>query len=138
MPRWHALFLVLLMIVSLPIQSTAATQMPCEFQSGMSASLSTRDMRFADLQYGDASRYLPDVMGERQPQYHHDGSMHGGHGVRQCGMSAPCCVSAVALASSPTMPGREIAILHVGYPASDAATRFLTGGIERPPRLFLA
>ncbi|ABO60141.1 MULTISPECIES: hypothetical protein [Burkholderiaceae] len=140
MHRWRAIFLVLLLIVSsLPIRSTAATLMPGDVQSGMGEALPMRDMRFAEqLTYSVSSRYLPGAVGECHSQHHDNGSPGHRHAVSQCCVSTPCCVGAVAPTPSSILPGREIAILHPGHPASDAATSFLTAGIERPPRLFLA
>ncbi|AJZ57154.1 hypothetical protein OI25_7553 [Paraburkholderia fungorum] len=137
MYRWRAIFLVLLLIVSLPIRSTAAALMLTDVQPGMGGVLPTRDMRVAELTYSGPSRYRPAAVSECHPQHHDHGSIDHRHAVTQCCMSTPCCVGAVAPAPSSMMPGCEIAILQTGHPASDEATNFLTGGIERPPRSFL-
>ncbi|MFM0411196.1 MULTISPECIES: hypothetical protein [Paraburkholderia] len=138
MHRWRAIFLVLLLIVSLPIRSTAATLMPDDARSGMGETLTMRDMRFAELTHSVSSRYLPGAVSECHSQRHDNGSPGHRHAGSECCVSTPCCVGAVAPTPSSILPGREIAILRPGHPASDAATSFLTAGIERPPRLFLA
>ncbi|MFM0329489.1 hypothetical protein [Paraburkholderia strydomiana] len=131
MAYWRKLFLILLLALSLPVQSFAAVSMKCDSshsdENVTSAAHAVEETPHAHHVHGD---WMADV---DHADHHRDGIHH----VHQCSACASCCVGA-ALPVSSTVAA-AIAAIRFAPPSqlSVAAVQFLTDGIERPPRLTL-
>lgn len=132
MSSWRKLFVIVLLALSLPVQSLAAVSMKCviapvEMGSGAAEYLEPRAPAAHHEAHGAA---LAD--GE-----HHDHQPSKTDHARPCATHALCCFGA-ALPASPTVAvfadatGIATPIL-----PSAGAVSFLTDGIERPPRHLL-
>jgi len=128
MSYWRKLFIVVLLALSLPVQSFAAVSMKCVPTHARA---------------GDASvRHAGHEMSEHHREMHGmvlagDGDRHDPRGslhVHSCSMCASCCLG-TALPAVPivaVIPDATRVVASI--PPSAGAASFLTGGIERPPR----
>jgi hypothetical protein len=125
---WRKLFLVVLLALSLPVQSFAAASMKCGSShfAGDEASA-----QHADL---GESTHLHHMHGVTMA----DGVHHGdANHAASCSACASCCSGAV-LPLVPTVVSAADAVhLAVPFPPSVRVASFLTDGIERPPRISL-
>jgi hypothetical protein len=121
---------VVLLILSLPVQSFAAVSMICAASETVDDEATTQHVHPADSVDGHA--LLSAVDGHHG--HDHSGGVHHAHGCLTC---ASCCVGA----AMPVVPvvSASADLAHFPIPLSPAArvASFLTGGIERPPRLIL-
>jgi hypothetical protein len=130
MSYWRKLFVIVLLALSLPVQSLAAVSMICEssyFGSDGASAL------HADLD--ESTHHMHGVA--MADGGHHVG--HDGHTLHfhSCSTCASCC-SGVALPVVPTVVSTAYAVhLAVPFPPSVRVASFLTDGIERPPRISL-
>lgn len=131
MAYWRKLLLVVLLILSLPVQSFAAVSMKCAFshshENVPSAEDAVEETPDAHHAHGDG-----DLTAAVDHAGHHHHGVH--HQAHQCSTCASCCLGA-ALPVSPTVAA-SIAAVRFAPPSqfSVAVVRFLTDGIERPPR----
>jgi len=131
MLRWRTLLLLLLLILSLPIGALAA---PSSNQSGLRGMSKAHDCAMMPMSAGQASHAAMN-----ESACHHGGkAMNPAHDTDPCGMCSACYASAAAPTSVAIAPCYRVVVRRTLRPASDAATRFLTSGIERPPRFLLA
>lgn len=133
MSYWRRLFLVVLLILSLPVQSYAAASMKC------TAELSDASAHAAAAMYAEHDA----------PEHHHDMAMmtaalgephhEGGHAAHPhaCSTCASCCFGAALPAGSVVAVPMVNSLVAIRIPPSAGVVSFLTGGIERPPRHFL-
>jgi hypothetical protein len=132
MSYWHKLFLVVLLALSLPVQSYAAVSMKCV------AALS-------EAGKGATSQGEPHGMSAHAHEMHRaafESGEHLAHGSPQshlhaCSTCASCCVGAGLLAVPVVATPRVDTLVMTLVPPSARVASFLTGGIERPPRAFL-
>lgn len=131
MSKCRKLFIVVLLLLSLPVQAYAAVSMKCV------AALTEAQDASATAQFVEVA----------MPEHHHDmrnmqvaadEHNHGqGHHAHLCSTCASCCVGA----GLPVIPGVSVpmgdTVAAIRIPPSARAVSFLTGGIERPPRAFL-
>jgi hypothetical protein len=134
MSYWRKFILVVLLTLSLPAQSFAAVSMNCNsWQAGHDGAYS----RGVD---GPMSTDVAYARGMQTAAEMHHAHHHAGDVEHFCACSASatcCCVGAVlptSLASTDFVGAARFAI---PFTPSTGAASFLTGGIERPPRLFL-
>lgn len=135
MLRWQKIFLVMLLAMSLPIRSLAAASMNCEvsrFMGEVTAAAPTKlEIPDAEMAHG-ADHAMVD--GKHRG---HGGFADHHHLSGQCSSCASCCFGA-AVPATPRITGPgEITSSLALRPPSVGAVRFLTSGIERPPRLSL-
>lgn len=131
MLRWRTLLLLLLLTLSLPIGALAA---PSSLQGGSHAMNHAQGCAMSHANAAQASHV---VMNDAA--CHHDlKATSAAHSADSCGMCATCLAGAVAPTPVGIAPCYRVVIRRTLRPASDAVPRFLTSGIERPPRLFLA
>ncbi|ACC71221.1 hypothetical protein PPMP20_13785 [Paraburkholderia phymatum] len=129
MSYWRKLLLVVLLALSLPVQSFAAVSMIC-----VPAEVA-----------GDESATHP--LGEAGPVGEHavvadvddhDGHDHsGGNHAHACLTCASCCVGAALPAAPAISAATDLSRFSIPLPADAGVALFLTGGIERPPRSIL-
>jgi hypothetical protein len=133
MSYWRKLFVVVLLILSLPVQSFAAVSMKC--------GSSHFGNEVASAHHEDADESLPHhhthevaVAGSDHDSQPHGGDLHHAHSCSTC---ASCCFGG-ALPGAPTVATSVDAVhFALPIPRSDRIASFLTGGIERPPRISL-
>ncbi|USX07348.1 hypothetical protein NHH62_32625 [Paraburkholderia fungorum] len=128
MSYWRKLFVIVLLILSLPVQSFAAISMKCESSHFGSDGAS---VQHADADEATHSHHAHGVMMA-------DGDHHGHHHAHSCATCASCCFG-VALSAIPTVATPAgMAHFAVPLPPSVNVASFLTSGIERPPKASLA
>ncbi|WP_175978091.1 hypothetical protein [Burkholderia sp. BCC1047] len=113
MSYWRTFLVVVLLALSLPIQSFAAVSTPCA-----GAAVPHQD---------NAPHTMPAAQ-----DGHHDHGDHARHA--SCAACVSCCFG-------PAMPGAleasaaaSVGVTTVAPPRSTGGVSFLTGGIDRPPR----
>jgi len=132
MSYWRKLFLVVLLALSLPVQSFVAVSMNCEpWQFGGDRA----SAQHADL---DESMHLHPMhdgtIADGIYHRHHQGDAHH---ADSCPMGGSCCFGA-ALPIVPAIVSAADAVrLTVPFPPSARVASFLMDGIERPPRISL-
>ncbi|ERJ37552.1 hypothetical protein L810_8069 [Burkholderia sp. AU4i] len=117
MSYWRKFLVVVLLALSLPIQSFATVSMQCERVA--IAPMEAASHTMAAAQDG-----------------HHDADSHARH-APACSACVSCCVGA-GMPGAPAVPaaaGVRAAI--VSPPPAAGVVSFLTGGIDRPPRRLL-
>ncbi|KWC50738.1 hypothetical protein [Burkholderia ubonensis] len=118
MSYWRKFFIVVLLALSLPVQSFAAVSTQCA---------AAQD---------DAPRYLQ----QAAPAYHRDmqrmARADGAHHAHACSTCASCCIGTglPAMPAAAVAPDAARAARPIPPPVGVAS--FLTDGIERPPRRF--
>jgi hypothetical protein len=133
MSYWRKLFIVVLLVLSLPVQSFAAVSMKC--------ALADPDAGEAPLEYAEHG------MSDHQLALRAVAPAEGGHHQQHCDSCcahscSDCmfdCCSDIALPAAPTIVlTSDAARVITRIPPSSAGTvSFLTDGIERPPRYTL-
>ncbi|MDE1012111.1 hypothetical protein A8H39_02635 [Paraburkholderia fungorum] len=130
MSYWRKLFVIVLLIVSLPVQSFAAISMKCETSHSGGEMTSAQHAHEAESIAGHDMRGMAMVDGIRHSHQH-------GHRAHTCATCASCCFG-VALPAVPAVATPAgTAHFAVPLPPSVSVASFLTSGIERPPRGFL-
>jgi hypothetical protein len=128
MSYWRKLFLVVLLALSLPVQSFAAVSMICATPEAV-------DEATADHLHLDESSDGHVLVANNDD--HHGDDPSGAHHTHACLTCASCCVGA-ALPAVPAVSALADRVhFPVPLPPAVAVVSFVTGGIERPPRLFL-
>ncbi|WP_408257834.1 hypothetical protein [Paraburkholderia caledonica] len=149
MSYWRKLFIVVLLALSLPIQSFAAVAMKCAAAEARESTPVHHHAMHAALNVDQ--QHDP----QRHQQQHHDGhampvadqSYADGHQpgdhhlvgqhAHSCSTCASCCFGA-AMLSVPALPASsQVVDSFQPAPHPTPAASFLTGGIERPPRSIL-
>jgi hypothetical protein len=128
MSYWRKLFLVVLLALSLPVQSFAAVSMIC-------ASPEAVDQATADHLHLDESSDGHVLVANNDD--HHGDDPSGAHHTHACLTCASCCVGAALPAVPAVSASADRVHFPVPLPPAVAVVSFVTGGIERPPRLFL-
>ncbi|PRH04865.1 hypothetical protein C6T60_15790 [Burkholderia multivorans] len=132
MSYWRKLFIVMLLALSLPVQSFAAVSMKCV------------------AAHAEASEDFAPHMGQVAPEHHHEmhrvalaGDDHhqhhhgNGHHAHSCSTCASCCFG-TGLPAIPVVAATiDATRVTIPLPSSAGVVSFLTGGIERPPRTLL-
>lgn len=133
MSYWRKLFVIVLLLLSLPVQLFAAIYMQCgsPHAAGHVASVQLADM----VGVGQVHPQLRTASVNDIAQEHH-------HVDVRCSDACPTCVSCCPAAGvSLSAPGHEsVDTIRASAPrpAPAGPIRFLTDGIERPPRIPLA
>jgi hypothetical protein len=136
--RWRKFLLVLLLILSLPIRLVAAASMNCEVSQFVGEVAPVGHVHVEQIAYSGTTHHDRFVMAGVEGHHHGSGVTDHHHLAGQCSMCASCCFGAAAPTAAGVAGPGEIAIFVAPHQPSVGAVRFLTGGIERPPRLSLA
>lgn len=117
MSYWRKFILVVLLALSLPIQSFATVSMQCAGSV---------------VPHGEeASHTMPVAQGTHGG--HADRDSHARH-APSCAACVSCCFG-TGMSGVPAVPAAADASIAIApYPPSAVVVSFLTGGIERPPR----
>jgi hypothetical protein len=129
MSYWRKLFLVVLLALSLPVQSFAAVSMFCAASEAVDDEATTHHVNLADSADGHA------LVADDEDLHGHDRT--GVHHAHACLTCASCCVGAALPVVPAVSASADLAHFPVPLPPAVAVVSFLTGGIERPPRLIL-
>ncbi|WP_431227961.1 hypothetical protein [Burkholderia contaminans] len=131
MSYWRKFLVVVLLALSLPIQSFAAVSMACA--GAVVAMPHAEDGASADDAV--APRAMPNAHGGQHKDEHaHDD--HARH-AQPCSACGSCCLGA-GMADLPAMSVVSgIGIARVSFAPTPIVVSFLTGGIDRPPRRLL-
>ncbi|MGT0249146.1 hypothetical protein [Burkholderia pyrrocinia] len=114
MSYWRKFILVVLLALSLPMQSFATVSMQCAGAAVPHAEEAPRTMSTA-----------PGTRGN-----HGDHDSH----AASCAACVSCCFG-TGMSGVPAVPAAaDASIAIASYPLSAVVVSFLTGGIERPPR----
>ena len=132
MSYWRKFFVIMLLVLSLPVQSFAALSMKCETSHFMGEMTSAQDEHVS----GSAHRHDMHVATTADARHlaHHPGDAHHAHACSTC---ASCCLGAGFPVGPTTATHADIAHSAVALPPTVNVASFLTSGIERPPRTFL-
>ncbi|MFM0295666.1 hypothetical protein P0D71_35695 [Paraburkholderia sp. RL17-383-BIF-A] len=139
MSCWRKFFVVLLLVLSLPVQSFAAVSMKCEPSHFMGEEMSAHDEHRGPMaQHHDQAGMMADQADNIAGTHlqHHDG---GGseHHAHACSACASCCFGG-ALPITPVVSLSANAVhFAVPLPPAVRVVSFLTDGVERPPRTSL-
>ncbi|NTX25990.1 hypothetical protein HT746_02300 [Burkholderia pyrrocinia] len=114
MSYWRKFILVVLLVLSLPIQSFAAVSMQCAGAAVPHREAAPHTMWIAQGSHAD-----------------HDG--YARH-APSCSACVSCCFG-TSMSGVPAVPAAsDVSIAIASYRPSAVVVSFLTGGIERPPR----
>ncbi|UEP23670.1 hypothetical protein [Burkholderia ambifaria] len=126
MSYWRKFILVVLLALSLPIQSFATVSMQCAGAGAAAAVPHAEDGASAD--HPAAARAMPSAQGGEHA--HDDHARH----ASSCSTCGACCFG-TGMADPPAASvASGIGIAFVAFAPSPVVVSFLTGGIERPPR----
>ena len=130
MSYWRKFLLVVLLALSLPIQSFAAVSMAC---AGGGAAMPYAEGGASAVEA--VTHAMPNAHGgQHQHQHAHDD--HARH-AQPCSACGSCCLGA-GMADLPAMSvASGIGIAIVAFAPTPVVVSFLTGGIDRPPRRLL-
>ncbi|VWC45117.1 DUF2946 family protein [Burkholderia lata] len=124
MSYWRKFVLVVLLALSLPIQSFATVSMACAGAGAVVA------MPHAE---GGASAVDSAALGEQHQHEHDDHARH----AQPCSACGSCCLG-TGMADLPAVSvASGIGIAIATFAPTPVVVSFLTGGIDRPPRQFL-
>ncbi|MBW0448910.1 hypothetical protein EN871_10730 [bacterium M00.F.Ca.ET.228.01.1.1] len=133
MSYWRKLILVLLLALSLPVQSFAAVSMMCAPSEAEGDEPAASHLHLAGSV--DQDSLVADIDGHEG--HHHDLGPDSGHHPHACLACASCCVGAALPVVPVVSASTDLIQFSAPLPPDAGVVLFLTGGIERPPRLIL-
>lgn len=129
MSYWRKLFIVVLLALSLPVQSFAAVSMKCvasHAQAGETPIVHAEQ---------PMSEHHYDMHGAALAADDHHTHRHSGdHHVNSCSTCSACCFGAALPAVPVVVVSFDATRVTPSIPPSAGIVSFLTDGIERPPR----
>ncbi|RAS19442.1 hypothetical protein [Paraburkholderia bryophila] len=140
MSYWRKLFIVVLLVLSFPVQSFSAVSMKCEPSHAIGERAPVRHESDASpLRHHDHAAMTAAQAGAMNRSVHlpHHGGVGGEHHAHACSTCAACCFGGAL----PNTVAASLSVepIHFTVPLPPAArvASFLTDGIERPPRISL-
>jgi len=128
MSYWRKFLVVVLLALSLPIQSFATVSMACAGAVAVVAMPHAEDGARADDPA--ATRAMSNVHGGQHRHAHDDHARH----AQPCSACGSCCLG-TGMADLPAVSvASGIGISFVSFAPTPVVVSFLTGGIDRPPR----
>lgn len=132
MSYWRKFFLVVLLALSLPIQSFATVSMACAGGDVVVAMPHVEDGVSA-VEAGPHA--MPNTHGGQQ-KHRHEHDDHARH-AQPCSACGSCCLG-TGMADFPAVSAASnIGVVLVSFAPTPVVVSFLTGGIDRPPRRLL-
>ncbi|WP_081074147.1 hypothetical protein [Burkholderia diffusa] len=132
MSYWRKLFIVVLLALSLPVQSFAAISMKC-----VASHAEAGEIRILHAEQR-ASEHHHDMHGMALAASDHHAPQHGdGHHAHSCSTCATCCFGTGFPAVPAVVVSSDAISITASIPPSAGVVSFLTDGIERPPRYTL-
>jgi hypothetical protein len=132
MSYWRKLLIVVLLALSLPVQSFAAVSMKCVPTHADGGDAPARHVVHDIAEQHDHGIH---EVALAEDGHHHDS--RGAHHAHSCSTCASCCFGAALPAVSVVATPPDTTHVITRIPPSAAVASFLTGGIERPPRTTL-
>jgi hypothetical protein len=130
MTYWRKLFLVLLLALSLPVQSFAALSMNCGLSHMESNETFAQHGEVAEAPHMHHMHGVLMADSANHDHSHHDSIDH----KHSCAACASCCIGVAPPATPSVMPSADALSISIQFPRAVGVASFLTGGIERPPR----
>lgn len=132
MINWRKLLTVLFLMLSLSARAFGAAPLTCELsQGGEEVAYSAHGMHETATRVSEAM-----TTGSVHGEHHLQGGMHH-HGSGHCSTCVSCCAGgALPPFSAISISNQAVRDVPMDNGPTSSA-RFLTGGIERPPRLIL-
>ncbi|MBZ5795324.1 hypothetical protein K8353_34910 [Burkholderia contaminans] len=132
MSYWRKFILVVLLALSLPIQSFATVSMACA-GAGAVAVVAMPHMEDGASAVEAAPHAMPSAQGDPHRHAHDDHARH----AQPCSACGSCCLG-TGMADLPAMSVTSgIGVAIVSFASTPVVVSFLTGGIDRPPRRLL-
>ena len=136
MSYWRKLFLVVLLVMSLPVQSFAAVSMKCE-SSHVGGGVSTLHENAGEATHHHNHAAMmadsaDDIAGDHSQNHSHPDGAHHAHACSTC---ASCCFGGGLPAAPVAAISADAVHFAVPLAPSVRVASFLTDGIERPPRI---
>ncbi|MGN6652615.1 hypothetical protein [Trinickia sp.] len=129
MAYWRKLFIVVLLALSLPVQSFAAVSMKCVSAHANAAKTPALHAGHDMSEHHHHDMHRVALAGDGHPPHHGDS-----HHAHSCSTCASCCFG-TALPAVPVVAASLNAMRVITrIPPSAGVVSFLTDGIERPPR----
>lgn len=136
MTTWRKLLTVVLLMLSLSARAFGAAPSNCEFSQTDGEVTPGAHPAMVHVAHGMSHGESMTGAAGHEEHHSHDGSHH--HGGGHCSTCISCCFGGalppVSVVATPAQVVRDV--LTIAPPIG--AVRFLTGGIERPPRTLLA
>lgn len=133
MSYWRKFVLVVLLALSLPIQSFAAVSMAC---AGAGAVVATPHAEGAARADDSAAQHAMSGANGGQHGHQHEHVDHARH-AQPCPACGSCCFG-TGMADLPAVSvASGIGIAIASFAPTPVVVTFLTGGIDRPPRRLL-
>ncbi|RQS71526.1 hypothetical protein DID96_12365 [Burkholderia sp. Bp8963] len=132
MSYWRKLFIVVLLALSLPVQSFAAISMKCIAAHAEAGEPAVRHVVESMPGHHHEAHGLALADGEHL--HHHHGNTQHAHSCSTC---ASCCFGTGLPVIPVVADSSDVTRVTVPFPPSAGAPSFLTDGIERPPRSLL-
>ncbi|VWD38393.1 hypothetical protein BLA18112_06589 [Burkholderia lata] len=130
MSYWRKFLLVVLLALSLPIQSFATVSMAC---AGGDVAMPHVEDGVSAVEAGPHA--MPNTQGGQQKHRHEHGD-HARH-AQPCSACGSCCLG-TGMVDLPAMSAASnIGVALVSVAPTPVVVSFLTGGIDRPPRRLL-
>nr|WP_081936065.1 hypothetical protein [Burkholderia sp. 9120] len=143
MSYWRKLLIVVLLVLSLPVQSFAAVSMKCDSSYSIGERAPVRHEPVASqlqqLQHHDHAAMMAAQASDMGHSVHlpHHGTVGGEHHAHACSTCAACCFGGALPNTAAASLSVEPIHFTVPLPPAVRVASFLTDGIERPPRLSL-
>ncbi|UXU89962.1 hypothetical protein [Burkholderia sp. S-53] len=120
MSYWRKFILVVLLALSVPIQSFATVSMQCAA---------------AAVPHGEAASHaMPIAHGAQGSHADHDSHDSSAPHASSCAACVSCCFGTGMSGVPAVQAASDASIAIASYPPSAVVVSFLTGGVERPPR----
>ncbi|MFB9125059.1 hypothetical protein E2553_29305 [Paraburkholderia dipogonis] len=139
MSYWRKLFIVVLLVLSLPVQSFAAVSMKCGSSHSVGAAPAAHEeaARAMAHHHDHAAMMANSAGNDTSAHLRHDSPAGGEHHAHACSTCASCCFGGALPVSPLASLSANAAHFAVPLPPAVRVASFLTGGVERPPRITL-
>ncbi|PCE34168.1 hypothetical protein [Burkholderia ubonensis] len=125
MSYWRTLFIVVMLALSLPVQSFAAVSTQC----AVAPDDAPRHPEQAAPEYHRDMPRMARADDAHRPRHHGDA-----HQARACSICASCCIETGLPAAPAVAAAPDAARVAHPIPPPAGVVSFLTDGVERPPR----
>ncbi|AQQ48154.1 hypothetical protein A8F72_08665 [Burkholderia cenocepacia] len=132
MSYWRKLFIVVLLALSLPVQSFAAISMKCAAAHAEAGEGATPHAEQATPAHHHEMHGVA-LADDDHPPHRHGSGRH----AHSCSTCASCCFGTGLPAVPAIAVSTDATRVAIPLPSSAGVVSFLTDGIERPPRYLL-
>ncbi|TDY22798.1 hypothetical protein B0G81_3111 [Paraburkholderia sp. BL6665CI2N2] len=145
MSYWRKLFIVVLLVLSLPVQSFAAVSMKCGSSHSVgdaapaheeAAGAMTHHLDHAAM-LAEQADHADHADNNAGAHLQHHSPVGGEHHAHACSTCASCCFGGALPVTPLASLSGNAAHFAVPLPPAVRVASFLTGGVERPPRISL-